>query len=438
MSLPRKLLTLALMLALAGPGFVRGQEEAAEGTAKIDAKAQQTIEAMFNRLRDAKSLQVAVASEVLRGGEAVLPPSKYDIRLRQPNLIAVTLQDKADAAKPADSEAGAMNPFALDGAIVSDGKKMYVTAPMLHRYTAVDAPATFAEMREALQANQGIAAVGLGGALTLPFVMGPESMDQFLENVESLTVEGTEEIDNGKFQKFVLTSPQVNVHLFLSEGKAPELRRTEFIFGAGGDGETLVRVDLTDWKFDKPLDDKAFAFTAPADSKLVKKLIPMPGEGPNPLLGKEAPAIKLPLLDGGDFDLAAHKDKNVVVLDFWATWCGPCVQAMPVIDKVAEELAGEGVVLYAVNLQEDAEAVKSFLAEKMLQVNVALDSKGELAQKFGVQAIPQTVLIGRDGTVQVVHVGFSGNLEEELRSELKALLENKNLAEEELKEAEEE
>src|SRR5690349_4238380 len=81
----------------------------------------------------------------------------------------------------------------------------------------------------------------------------------------------------------------------------------------------------------------------------------------HPLDGKPAPAFSLDLLKGGKATLADHKNKNVVILDFWATWCGPCVQAMPIVSEVAKSFADKGVVLYAVNEQEEADAVKAFL-----------------------------------------------------------------------------
>ncbi|MBU4330247.1 MAG: TlpA family protein disulfide reductase [Acidobacteria bacterium] len=71
---------------------------------------------------------------------------------------------------------------------------------------------------------------------------------------------------------------------------------------------------------------------------------------PHPLLGTPAPLFKLPLLDEGEFDLSQQKDKNIVILDFWATWCGPCKSAMPIIIEVAEEYKDRGVVLITVNL----------------------------------------------------------------------------------------
>jgi peroxiredoxin len=83
-------------------------------------------------------------------------------------------------------------------------------------------------------------------------------------------------------------------------------------------------------------------------------------------------------------------------------------------------------------LQEDAETIRKFLEEQKLEVPVALDIEGAVAAEYGVTGIPQTVIIGTDGKVQVVHVGFSENLQQQLTAELNDLLAGKDLAAAEL------
>ena len=78
------------------------------------------------------------------------------------------------------------------------------------------------------------------------------------------------------------------------------------------------------------------------------------------LVGKPAPDFRLDMLDGTKFNLADHKE-NVLVLDFWASWCGPCLQVMPQVDKVAREFADQGVKLVAVNLAETPEQIQAAL-----------------------------------------------------------------------------
>jgi peroxiredoxin len=139
------------------------------------------------------------------------------------------------------------------------------------------------------------------------------------------------------------------------------------------------------------------------------------------LVGKPAPDFKLDLVGGKNFHLADAKGK-VVILDFWATWCGPCIQAMPQVDKVAHEFADKGVELVAVNLQEGPEQITAMLDRHKLKMTVALDRDGAIAEKYGASAIPQTVIINRDGTVARVFVGGGPHFDDELRDALKAVL----------------
>ncbi|MBM4078872.1 MAG: redoxin domain-containing protein, partial [Planctomycetes bacterium] len=100
--------------------------------------------------------------------------------------------------------------------------------------------------------------------------------------------------------------------------------------------------------------------------------------------------------------------------------------------ETTEKLRDKGVAFYAVNQQDEPETIRKLLEERPLKCPIALDANGQVGQAYGVEALPQTVLIGKDGTVQVVHVGFSRHLAEEMETSLKALLEGKNLAAEQL------
>ncbi len=141
----------------------------------------------------------------------------------------------------------------------------------------------------------------------------------------------------------------------------------------------------------------------------------------SPLVGKPAPDFDLELLDGKKFRLADLKGK-VVILDFWATWCGPCLQAMPQVEKVAHELEGQGVQLVAVNLQETPDQIKNMLEHHKLKMTVALDRDGIVANKYKAVAIPQTVVVNREGTIARLFVGGGPHFEDQLRDALKAVL----------------
>jgi len=147
---------------------------------------------------------------------------------------------------------------------------------------------------------------------------------------------------------------------------------------------------------------------------------------PNALVGKPAPDFKLDLLEGGKFELAAHKNTNIVILDFWATWCGPCRAALPILANIAEQYKSKGVILRPIDLREKPETVRDYLTRSELKLKVVLDPEGKTAQLFGVNGIPHTVIIGKDGIIQTVHVGYSPDMKQKFDEELDSLLAERN------------
>jgi peroxiredoxin len=138
------------------------------------------------------------------------------------------------------------------------------------------------------------------------------------------------------------------------------------------------------------------------------------------LVGKPAPLFELDLLAGGKFRLADQKG-HVVVLDFWATWCGPCLAAMPQVERAARDFADQGVQLIAVNLEEAPKQIKSMLERHKLDLTVALDRDGAVAEKYKASAIPQTVIIDKEGNVVRVFIGGGPNFDDQVRDALRPL-----------------
>jgi len=129
------------------------------------------------------------------------------------------------------------------------------------------------------------------------------------------------------------------------------------------------------------------------------------GGDANDLVGKSAPELALKDLQGKAFVLSAHRG-HVVVLDFWATWCGPCVEAMPHLNQIYEQNREKGLEVFAVNQQESADDIKSFLGGKKFSLSVVLDPDGAAGGRYNVEGIPQTVIIGKDGVIKKIFVGF--------------------------------
>jgi thiol-disulfide isomerase/thioredoxin len=143
----------------------------------------------------------------------------------------------------------------------------------------------------------------------------------------------------------------------------------------------------------------AFNFARAADEE-------KPDQAALKLIGKPAPDFTLDLLGGGQAKLADHKGK-VVIIDFWATWCPPCVAELPLIADVAKQRADKGVVFFAIDEEEEPADVEAFLKEnKLTDLKVALDKKGEASKLYLVDPLPQTVVIGKDGIVKSVSIGI--------------------------------
>jgi peroxiredoxin len=158
------------------------------------------------------------------------------------------------------------------------------------------------------------------------------------------------------------------------------------------------------------------ALTALSEWKLEPTPDPVPPEGDgteSPLAGKPAADFKLPMLEGEDFELSKAKGK-VVVLDFWATWCGPCVKSLPGLIEAMSEFPPEDVQFLAVNQGESKEQVKKFLSGRGWQMPVAFDADQKVAQKFGVEGIPYTVVIDREGNIAFTKTGAEPNGEKKI------------------------
>jgi thiol-disulfide isomerase/thioredoxin len=109
--------------------------------------------------------------------------------------------------------------------------------------------------------------------------------------------------------------------------------------------------------------------------------------------------------DRGPLDLEAHRGK-VVVVDFWASWCVPCRRSFPWMNAMHEKYAGDGLVIIGVNLDSDAGEAATFLRDYPAGFDIVYDPNGEIAEAFGVVAMPSSYIIDREGNQVTRHLGF--------------------------------
>jgi cytochrome c biogenesis protein CcmG, thiol:disulfide interchange protein DsbE len=142
---------------------------------------------------------------------------------------------------------------------------------------------------------------------------------------------------------------------------------------------------------------------------------------PAPVLAaKLAPVFDLPGATGA-VSLADYRGK-VVYLDFWASWCGPCRQSFPWMNRMQSQYGKRGLQIIGVNLDANLPDAKAFLKETPAEFVIGYDPKGITPRSYGVKGMPTSVLIGADGQVIYQHVGFTDADRAELERQIKLAL----------------
>ena len=139
------------------------------------------------------------------------------------------------------------------------------------------------------------------------------------------------------------------------------------------------------------------------------------------MIGIAAPDFELKKLDESLLKLSDLRGR-IVVLDFWATWCGPCIASLPKITELAQQYKGAEVDVIAVNIEQTSAEIRALLDRLKINPVVVLDSDGAVARAYQAQAIPQTVIIDRDGKVKHVIVGGGVATEAKIRDSLDNML----------------
>jgi len=134
-----------------------------------------------------------------------------------------------------------------------------------------------------------------------------------------------------------------------------------------------------------------------------------------------APAFSLTTLSGQVSGLSAYKGQ-VVMLDFWATWCGPCQQEMPLLDQMYKKFKPAGFTLIGVNVDKEAPAVKELLARRPVSFPVLLDPANQVSKAYHVDEMPSSVIIDRKGQIRYIHRGYRPGDENDYQDRIRQLI----------------
>ena len=134
-----------------------------------------------------------------------------------------------------------------------------------------------------------------------------------------------------------------------------------------------------------------------------------------------APDFTLKARDGNKLRLAEQRG-DIMLINFWASWCGPCIQEMPQLDKLAQKYQPLGVQVWGVNVENDPSAANAYLNKVNVEFPILFDLDNSVSKAYRVEAMPTTVILDKNGTVRSVHRGYKPGFEKKYEDEIKGLL----------------
>ncbi len=146
----------------------------------------------------------------------------------------------------------------------------------------------------------------------------------------------------------------------------------------------------------------------------------------SPLAGAEeisgpAPDFTLKSRSGENLKLSEFRGE-VVMINFWASWCGPCRQEMPLLDQLYARYSPMGFTILGVNVEEDSAQAEKLLEEIPVSFPILFDSQNRVTEQYDVVAMPSTVMVDRDGNMRYLHLGYMPGYEVDYEAQIKELI----------------
>ncbi len=412
------LMVIICVLASAAP--THAQEATTESEARPSAG--EIALQMANTLKDAETVRVSaqVQMKMMMG--------------QQP--ISTTLPISATYADPMKFRVK-MPMYTVYG----DGEKATVYIPQIQQYRVMEYKEVFSQFASRVGPDLDLSGNLEGASLT-----AQQMADAYKDAFQKIEVTGADKaggvdvwVIEGEFSGptpagekaavpvRVLHRRTDGLILRLEADMSEMMKKMKEQFGAmGGQApdEMQYNLSISDITLNAPVEEGTFDFEPPPGAEEMKggaAGAPRPQMKKGALAGKPAPDFDRQTLEGEDLQLSELKGQ-VVILDFWARWCQPCMQELPHIQEFWEEVEGEGVLVIGVNQDGSPEVARQVVKDKGLTFPIVFDKNHSIGKDYRVGGIPTLVVIDTQGKVLGRYVGSHPDIKEVLTGKMAELL----------------
>jgi peroxiredoxin len=269
------------------------------------------------------------------------------------------------------------------------------------------------------------------GIYTFPEFSDSEPLKTYLEEPAEWTYEGVSEVDGISCNVILqivkrsletargVLETQTKTYIYL--GEKDSLPRRYLLENTNGQVVTIIQATAKDLKINEPFGDDAFLLETP--DGFAERLITEQEISSRGLLqiGMVAPDWKLKDAEGVEHKLSDYRGK-IVIMDFWATWCGPCLKSMPEIQKLHERFKNRGVVVLGITTNDDSKLAANYVEQKGYTYDFLFE--GELLKDYNATALPTLYVIGSNGKIIHAEIGIRAETMESLVTMIEGLLQN--------------
>jgi thiol-disulfide isomerase/thioredoxin len=296
-----------------------------------------------------------------------------------------------------------------DAILGNSGSSIYLFFPERNRYQIIDAPKGKVNLGTL---GEDVANILRNQNLTLALALSGDAESELLEDATSVARVDDVKIDGQAcpsililhplFDQTIVIDPQTHLLRRMTADVSKNVRMK----GAKVVKAAQLSADYV-YATSAPLPAAQFAWSPPPGAQELTS-----SDENTALEGKPVPSFSLPDMNGNQVSSESLKG-TFYVLDFWATWCGPCVATLPHVDAMYKEYKDKGVKFFAINVQEDKATVQKFISDTKLSIPVLMDTDGKVEDIFDPNTLtPFTVVVGKDG--KIIKAAPMGGVEEQL------------------------